>query len=271
MMSFGLQFQDLMLEMPFQLPENLLMLGRTVAILSGMCSGLDPEFNLWTSIAPYANELIEGEGGGGTWETILEEGTKIFQVLIGLPARTDRVLTTIERGQLSVQTPMLDLRVRRLERTVGRVSGCDRVRRSADRRRDPVSAPTPDSPRRSWACRCCRFFGDASGTRPRPPGALRPAATRVSPRRPARTIPRTRRPALGSAFRRPLRHAVRGNHQEKVRAPKEGPDETRRQGRGHHWCGSGMGRAMANLFAAEGAKIVAAEWHAARSVRSSPR
>jgi predicted unusual protein kinase regulating ubiquinone biosynthesis (AarF/ABC1/UbiB family) len=122
MMSFGLQFQDLMLEMPFQLPENLLMLGRTVAILSGMCSGLDPEFNLWTSIAPYANDLIQGEGGG-TWGTILEEGTKIFQVLIGLPARTDRVLTTIERGELSVQTPMLDLRVRRLERTIGRVSG----------------------------------------------------------------------------------------------------------------------------------------------------
>ncbi len=42
MMRFGLQFQELMFEMPFQLPENLLLLGRTVAILSGMCTGMDP-------------------------------------------------------------------------------------------------------------------------------------------------------------------------------------------------------------------------------------
>ena len=62
MMSFGLQFRELMLDLPFQLPENLLLLGRTVAILSGMCTGLDPEFNLWTSIAPYAIKLISDEG-----------------------------------------------------------------------------------------------------------------------------------------------------------------------------------------------------------------
>ena len=58
-----------------------------------------------------------------TWQTWLAEGTKIFQVLIGLPGRTDRVLSTIERGELNVQTPMLDLRVRRLERAVGSING----------------------------------------------------------------------------------------------------------------------------------------------------
>jgi len=126
MMSFGLQFRELMLNLPFQLPENLLLLGRSIAILSGMCTGLSPEFNLWTSIAPYATKLISdeaGEGGGlgGTFNTILAEGTKIFQTVIGLPGRADRVLTLVERGEFSVQTPMLDLRVRRLERSVGRV------------------------------------------------------------------------------------------------------------------------------------------------------
>jgi predicted unusual protein kinase regulating ubiquinone biosynthesis (AarF/ABC1/UbiB family) len=122
MMRFGMQFQELMLDLPFQLPENLLLLGRTVAILSGMCTGLEPEFNLWTSIAPYANELI-AEEGGSNWELWLSEGTKILQVLVGLPGRADRVLTTIERGALNVQTPMLELRVRRLEKSVNRVSG----------------------------------------------------------------------------------------------------------------------------------------------------
>jgi len=125
MMNFGLQFRELMLNFPFQLPENLLLLGRSIAILSGMCTGLDPEFNLWGSIAPYATKLIsdEDDGSGGTFQTILSEGTKIFQTAIGLPGRADRVLTQMERGELSVQTPMLDLRVRRLERTVGRITG----------------------------------------------------------------------------------------------------------------------------------------------------
>lgn len=122
MMRFGLQFQELMFEMPFQLPENLLLLGRTVAILSGMCTGMDPDFNLWTSIAPYASELITDEGTSN-WQIWLAEATKIIQVLIGLPGRTDRVLTTLERGELNVQTPLLNLQVRRLDRSVNRIAG----------------------------------------------------------------------------------------------------------------------------------------------------
>jgi len=121
MMSFGLQFRELMLNLPFQLPENLLLLGRSLAILSGMCTGLDPQFNLWTSVAPYASKLISDEGGSGV-QTFLAEATKVLQVLIGLPGRADRVLTTIERGELNVQTPMLELRIRRLERSVGRIA-----------------------------------------------------------------------------------------------------------------------------------------------------
>ncbi|NTW29034.1 MAG: AarF/ABC1/UbiB kinase family protein [Coriobacteriia bacterium] len=121
MMRFGMQFQDLMLNLPFQLPESLLMLGRSIGILSGMCTGLDPEFNLWNAVAPYATSLVSGEQGGSTFDTILSEGSKILQTVIALPARADRVLTQIERGELNIQTPMLDLRIRRLERSVGRI------------------------------------------------------------------------------------------------------------------------------------------------------
>ena len=122
MMQFTLQFRELVLDLPVQLPENLLLLGRTVALLSGMCTGLDPEFNLWTSISPYATKLISEEGGS-TFKTVLAEATKIFQVLVGLPGRTDRVLSTIERGELNVRTPLLDMQVRRLDRSVNRLSG----------------------------------------------------------------------------------------------------------------------------------------------------
>ncbi len=44
-------------------------------------------------------------------------------MLIGLPGRTDRVLTTLERGELNVQTPLLNLQVRRLDRSVNRATG----------------------------------------------------------------------------------------------------------------------------------------------------
>lgn len=122
MVGFGLQFQELLRDMPFQLPENLLLLGRAVAILSGMCSGLEPEFNLWTAIAPFASELL-GDEETSTFQTVLDEATKIFQIAIGLPGRADRVLTQMERGEFMVQTPRLDIRVRRLERAVQRITG----------------------------------------------------------------------------------------------------------------------------------------------------
>jgi len=122
MLSFGLQFRELMLNLPFQLPENLLLLGRTVAILSGMCTGLDPEFNVWTAIAPYASKLMADEGTSPV-QTFLAEASKVLGVAVGLPARADRVLTLMERGDLNVQTPLLNLQVRRLERSVSRITG----------------------------------------------------------------------------------------------------------------------------------------------------
>ncbi len=122
MMKFGMQFRELMFNMPFQLPQNLLMLGRTVAILSGMCTGLDPEFNLWTSIAPYATKLVADEGSSN-WKTWLDEALKIFQVLIALPARGERVLTILERGDLSVQTPVLNRQMMFIEGALNRLTG----------------------------------------------------------------------------------------------------------------------------------------------------
>jgi predicted unusual protein kinase regulating ubiquinone biosynthesis (AarF/ABC1/UbiB family) len=119
LLSFGLQFSELLLEMPFQLPEDMLLIGRSVAILSGMCTGLDPDFNLWAAIAPYTSKLVAAEGTS-TARTVLSEATKILGVTVGLPRRADRVLTQMERGEFAVRTPLLDLRIRRLERATDR-------------------------------------------------------------------------------------------------------------------------------------------------------
>jgi predicted unusual protein kinase regulating ubiquinone biosynthesis (AarF/ABC1/UbiB family) len=122
MMKFGLQFRELMTSMPFQVPENLLLLGRTIGILSGMCTGLNADFNLWLQIAPYAKKLTEGEGGS-VFDTFLNEAGELLKTLIAIPGRAERVLGRIERGQLNVEAPLVNLQISYLERSVNRLAG----------------------------------------------------------------------------------------------------------------------------------------------------
>ena len=122
MRDFAHQFRDLMYEMPFQLPHNLLLLGRTVAILSGMCTGLDPDFNIWEQLAPYAQKLVADEVGSG-WEVWLDEIGNLVKELIALPAQTSRVLTQLERGELSVNMPQVNRHLSYVEGAMNRVAG----------------------------------------------------------------------------------------------------------------------------------------------------
>jgi predicted unusual protein kinase regulating ubiquinone biosynthesis (AarF/ABC1/UbiB family) len=96
------EFRDLVFELPFQIPADLLFLGRCVAILSGICTGLDPDFNVFEGLAPFASGLLAGEGGG--WLTtaldwLRREGRRV----VGLPARIDAALADLESGRLRVQ------------------------------------------------------------------------------------------------------------------------------------------------------------------------
>jgi predicted unusual protein kinase regulating ubiquinone biosynthesis (AarF/ABC1/UbiB family) len=121
MFRFADRFRDLMYSMPFQLPENLLLLGRTVAILSGMCTGLYAEFNLWNRISPYAGKLISEEGGSN-WRVWLDELGNVLKELIIIPSKVSRVLSQVERGDLTVQVPTVSRQIMSLERAVNRLS-----------------------------------------------------------------------------------------------------------------------------------------------------
>ena len=122
MAQFAMQFRELMYEMPFQLPHNLLLLGRTVAILSGMCTGLDPNFNLWTQLAPYAQKMVRDEGISN-WDVWLNEIGELVKQLIALPVQTGRVLTRLERGELNVNVPQVNRQIFHLEGAVNRLTG----------------------------------------------------------------------------------------------------------------------------------------------------
>jgi predicted unusual protein kinase regulating ubiquinone biosynthesis (AarF/ABC1/UbiB family) len=125
MRQFAKEFRDVMYEMPFQMPEDMIFLGRCVAILSGMCTGLDSEFNLFEGLQPFAEQLLSEEGGDWLNEIF---GLLIEQVraLSTLPARVDSTLAKIERGEVQVTmkvTPDLERQLKTLTRSVDRVVG----------------------------------------------------------------------------------------------------------------------------------------------------
>jgi predicted unusual protein kinase regulating ubiquinone biosynthesis (AarF/ABC1/UbiB family) len=109
------EFRDLIYEMPFQVPHNLIFLGRCVGILSGMCTGLDPQFNLWDHLAPYARKIM-AEEASKFQENWLAEAGKLARTLLAMPHRVDQILQMIERGEIAVRTPEIDRHIRRLER-----------------------------------------------------------------------------------------------------------------------------------------------------------
>jgi len=120
--TFADEFGDLLYQMPFQVPENLILLGRCVSILSGIASGLDPDFNVWNGLAPYARKLIQADGQGRT-AALFKEIAGIARVLVGLPRRAESFISRAEQGKLEVRMPELKHHVARLERGVRKLAG----------------------------------------------------------------------------------------------------------------------------------------------------
>jgi predicted unusual protein kinase regulating ubiquinone biosynthesis (AarF/ABC1/UbiB family) len=120
--QFSSEYRDLLYDMPIQIPDDILYLGRCVAILSGMCTSLNPEFNVWEGLAPFAQDLIKEEAGE-IWEQVLKEVTTFGTLLLNLPRRVDATLTKLESGKIAVRTPELDRRLRRLEQSNRKLVG----------------------------------------------------------------------------------------------------------------------------------------------------
>jgi len=115
------EFRDLIYSLPFQVPQNVIFLGRCVGILSGMCTGLDPNFNLWEHLAPYARKLMAEEVRAGR-ENWLGEIEKLARALLAVPPKMDSMLSKMERGDVAVRTPDIVQEVQRLEGALNRAT-----------------------------------------------------------------------------------------------------------------------------------------------------
>lgn len=120
--AFVSSFEDLLYDMPFQVPQHLILLGRCVAILSGLATGLDADFNVWRSIGPYAEKLVADEAGDG-FSRIMKEVGDAARVVASLPKRTESLLDRLEGGRFAVRIPELKGHVTRLEYAVRKLGG----------------------------------------------------------------------------------------------------------------------------------------------------
>lgn len=131
------EFSDLLLAMPFQMPQDFIYLSRAVGILSGMCTGLDPTFDPWRQMQPFTEKLLSESGINGQIKASFGAGARAAaQVAVKavrdlvvraykLPALVDTLLTRAERGELTVQVApddSLQRQVNRIENSISQVS-----------------------------------------------------------------------------------------------------------------------------------------------------
>ncbi|MCU1480902.1 MAG: AarF/ABC1/UbiB kinase family protein [Subtercola sp.] len=118
--AFGDQFGDVVRTLPVQLPENFLLIIRAMSLTSGVCSALNPAFNLWDSVEPYAQQLIRDERGNVV-QDIAKQALETAGVAVRLPKRLDALVSRFDEGTVAVTTPAVERRIARLERTARRV------------------------------------------------------------------------------------------------------------------------------------------------------
>ena len=122
--SLAREYRDLLFEMPFQVPTDLLFVGRALALLVGMATSLDPDFDPWQAIQPFATAAATGEVRRD-WRDYLQEGVRAAQLLLSLPGHADTFFRQASEGNLAVRTtlaPDAVRTVRRIEAAVNRLA-----------------------------------------------------------------------------------------------------------------------------------------------------
>ena len=91
----------------FQVPKDWILLDRTVLLLLGLCTHLDPEMNPMTTIGPYLEKTVLGPEGD--WKSFLTAAVKdVAQSAISIPAEMNRLLVRVNRGELEVNIKGLE-------------------------------------------------------------------------------------------------------------------------------------------------------------------
>lgn len=123
--DFTSEFKDLLFEMPFQVPQDFVYLGRMFGILSGLATQLDPDFNVFAESEPFARQLISEElATGSTLELLRDEAIQWGRTVLSLPGQLQLMLNKSVEGDLEFRVhPDRDWRqaMQRLDTDLNRV------------------------------------------------------------------------------------------------------------------------------------------------------
>jgi len=101
----AVEVEDLFYRQPFRIPAQFAFAGRAIGTLSGLATGLAPEFNLVSVAVPYAQKFLglNRDGASQTAQQLLTQMLDAGRTLLTLPMALERVLARIEAGQLDVR------------------------------------------------------------------------------------------------------------------------------------------------------------------------
>jgi predicted unusual protein kinase regulating ubiquinone biosynthesis (AarF/ABC1/UbiB family) len=117
---------DLVYELPFQLPQDLLYLGRAMGMVSGLATEMEPDINLFNSLRPFARQMLENERKNGDWVGLVQdELLQLGQALRNLPRQMDAYYRSANLGELKTRTDFtrVERGMRRVERSTDRLAG----------------------------------------------------------------------------------------------------------------------------------------------------
>ncbi len=114
------EFRSLLYQFPFQIPQNFILLGRCLGILSGLAAGLDPDFNPVEEIEPFARRLLGEVAPAGAAE-VLQQLLEWLARVWRLPEELENTLRFMRTGTVTVRLadgdPLTD-RIAGMERAV---------------------------------------------------------------------------------------------------------------------------------------------------------
>jgi predicted unusual protein kinase regulating ubiquinone biosynthesis (AarF/ABC1/UbiB family) len=118
--------RDIIYDLPFQIPQDLLYLGRALSMVGGLATEICPDINLFDELRPFARMMMEREQKDGDWfGRVQKELVDLGQIMLKLPRQMDDYYGAASRGELRTRsdTSRLERGMRRVERSTDRLAG----------------------------------------------------------------------------------------------------------------------------------------------------
>ena len=99
----GDELREFLYQQPFQLPDNVVFLGKSFIAVLGLCLELDPEINLTDEIKPYAQRAMGDDFPKSLIKEFGEEAKSLLKAFLPTIKHVITVSEKLDAGELSVR------------------------------------------------------------------------------------------------------------------------------------------------------------------------